>query len=505
MNVANVLSLAGFDSGLTVQPGKAAGIEPDALGTLFALQMNNAWLSIQTAPDESQASGQPNQDKTADKLDDLLAMLQQLLATSMQQTTQPVQPDGDAPQVAQIGQQEDAQPAAQTTAFVQPTLLFHALPSSNRQTVAASGNVQKWEMLLGDLKAVADQYGIQPDQTATGGKSLTATFMQQGMAPAKAEALASLLLAMGKMGEEAGQPTIRELGQQVKQLLTALADTEETAPSSTDEQTGVQEKTPVSRVIAGVRPAVAVSRQVVTQSQHQVQPIRLHQALSSYQAESAVAPRVSRTVALAQVNLAPVMTTGDETRSEAVPNVQPTVNATPQPVYTEQTPGRPGGGYHVRAEQFARDVSNLFVKQMKIGTADGVSVARLILHPQSLGQVEVKITAHNGVITAQFSADTASGKELLDNQLGQLRLALTQQGLQVERLEVAQQQNVQQPLGYQQQKEQGRQPSSGRQQPREQRDDEQAEFSLEALLENIDKPVSNWNRLRTAAGIHGTA
>ena len=45
----------------------------------------------------------------------------------------------------------------------------------------------------------------------------------------------------------------------------------------------------------------------------------------------------------------------------------------------------------------------------------------------------------NGQLTAQFMTDNPAARELLENQLSQLRTALSGQGLQVERLEVVQQ------------------------------------------------------------------
>jgi flagellar hook-length control protein FliK len=96
--------------------------------------------------------------------------------------------------------------------------------------------------------------------------------------------------------------------------------------------------------------------------------------------------------------------------------------------------------------------------------------------------VDVIITARDGVITAQFSAETAAGKELLDNQLPQLRAALTQQGLQVDRLEVNQHQASS--FAFQQQREQARQQGDGRQ--RQEQQEDQVEFSLEGLLEDSD-------------------
>jgi flagellar hook-length control protein FliK len=94
----------------------------------------------------------------------------------------------------------------------------------------------------------------------------------------------------------------------------------------------------------------------------------------------------------------------------------------------------------IHAETFVRDMSEYMVKDMKLTLGDMVKEARLSLNPEHLGQIDVKITLHaNGQLVAQLTADSTAGRQLLESQLPQLRQTLQNQGLQVERLEVAQQ------------------------------------------------------------------
>jgi flagellar hook-length control protein FliK len=55
-----------------------------------------------------------------------------------------------------------------------------------------------------------------------------------------------------------------------------------------------------------------------------------------------------------------------------------------------------------------------------------------------LGQVDIKVTMKDGHVVARFIADSVHGKEMLESQLSQLKAMLSNQGLQVERLEVLQ-------------------------------------------------------------------
>lgn len=71
--------------------------------------------------------------------------------------------------------------------------------------------------------------------------------------------------------------------------------------------------------------------------------------------------------------------------------------------------------------------------------------------------MDVKITMQNGHLVAQFMTEHAGAKDLLEQQMNQLRAALQSQGLQVEKLEVTQNNT---PLNSQWGQE-GRQPGSG--------------------------------------------
>jgi flagellar hook-length control protein FliK len=67
---------------------------------------------------------------------------------------------------------------------------------------------------------------------------------------------------------------------------------------------------------------------------------------------------------------------------------------------------------------------------------NGLSEAKITLIPEHLGQLQVKIAMQNGQLTAQLMAETTVARDLLENQLPQLRAALQSQGIQVEKLEV---------------------------------------------------------------------
>ncbi|WP_209122382.1 flagellar hook-length control protein FliK [Alkalihalobacillus sp. BA299] len=62
------------------------------------------------------------------------------------------------------------------------------------------------------------------------------------------------------------------------------------------------------------------------------------------------------------------------------------------------------------------------------------------LFPEHLGRLDIRISQINGVITARILSSSSTARDLIESQLQQLRHAFSQQQLNVERIEVAQQQ-----------------------------------------------------------------
>lgn len=117
----------------------------------------------------------------------------------------------------------------------------------------------------------------------------------------------------------------------------------------------------------------------------------------------------------------------------------------------------------VAADQFAESMTGLIVQKFDLTTINGVSEAKLMLFPEHLGQVDVRITMQNGLLTAIFQTDTAMAKDMLDNQMAQLRSALQAQGLMVDKLEVSQGQSTTQLSQQHQGQGSSQQQASGRQ------------------------------------------
>src|SRR5690606_10896268 len=93
----------------------------------------------------------------------------------------------------------------------------------------------------------------------------------------------------------------------------------------------------------------------------------------------------------------------------------------------------------VPVQAFADEMNQFVLRSFQVTQLNGLSEAKISLVPEHLGQVDIKLTMHNGQLTAQLVTETALGRDMLEQQLGQLRQSLQSQGIQVERLEVTQQ------------------------------------------------------------------
>lgn len=114
----------------------------------------------------------------------------------------------------------------------------------------------------------------------------------------------------------------------------------------------------------------------------------------------------------------------------------------------------------VPIQRFVQEMTGLITGKLGIVNKGGVAEATISLFPENLGQVDVKITMQNGSLVAQFLTQNSSTKDMLDQQMTQLRTALQSQGLLVEKLEVTQNNTpLQSQFG-----QEGRQPGSGGQQ-----------------------------------------
>ncbi|MBL0388914.1 flagellar hook-length control protein FliK [Tumebacillus sp. ITR2] len=91
----------------------------------------------------------------------------------------------------------------------------------------------------------------------------------------------------------------------------------------------------------------------------------------------------------------------------------------------------------MHADQFHNQFAEMVVKRAALLEAPGRHEFRIVLQPQGLGEIEVRVQAIGNQISMQFSADSAATKGLLDSNLSSLKSQLQAQGIQFDRIDVS--------------------------------------------------------------------
>ncbi|OMF17330.1 hypothetical protein BK131_05025 [Paenibacillus amylolyticus] len=141
----------------------------------------------------------------------------------------------------------------------------------------------------------------------------------------------------------------------------------------------------------------------------------------------------------------------------------------------------------MQTSQFAKEMTQFVVSKLDIVQQKGFSEATISLRPEHLGKLDVQIILQNGQLVARFMTEHTMAKDMLEQQMMQLRSSLQAQGIQVERLEVTQNSSI----GSQMYQDGGRQPGSNSQQQRRSREREEQSDDAIATA-GIQEELRNW-------------
>jgi flagellar hook-length control protein FliK len=97
----------------------------------------------------------------------------------------------------------------------------------------------------------------------------------------------------------------------------------------------------------------------------------------------------------------------------------------------------------VRFSHLIEDIGDIFRGTIRLQSSSEAAQMRVNIFPEHLGQLDIVLTSSEGKVTAQIFTASLAAKEALDLQINQLRNALIQQGVSVEKIEVAHQQSHQ--------------------------------------------------------------
>ncbi len=156
----------------------------------------------------------------------------------------------------------------------------------------------------------------------------------------------------------------------------------------------------------------------------------------------------------------------------------------------------------IPVQQFPSEMSKFIVNKFDIHQLGSLSEARIILNPEHLGQVDVKISIQDGQLLAQFITEKHGAKDALEQQMAQLRSALQAQGLQVDKLEVTQSSGTFSEMYH---GGQGFESNSGQQQSgrRSKSKDEQSDDAI--LTAELGGELKEWREDQRTSGVTGVS
>jgi flagellar hook-length control protein FliK len=90
-----------------------------------------------------------------------------------------------------------------------------------------------------------------------------------------------------------------------------------------------------------------------------------------------------------------------------------------------------------QSEALVKEIQNL-INRSQLSGQQGNMKLLLKLFPENLGQIRIELIQRDGVLTARLLATTSHGKELLENNINQLKAGFVSQNIQMERIDIAQ-------------------------------------------------------------------
>jgi flagellar hook-length control protein FliK len=84
----------------------------------------------------------------------------------------------------------------------------------------------------------------------------------------------------------------------------------------------------------------------------------------------------------------------------------------------------------------SRDVVDQVIRGLSLTLVEGTQELRMTLKPESLGEVFLQVRMEEGKMQAQIDVSQPAVKAALDGQVADLRLALQQRGIDVQRIDI---------------------------------------------------------------------
>jgi len=297
-------------------------------------------------------------------------------------------------------------------------------PAEAAQTVAApQGDAQV-------IQAIADKLDITPDE-------VTEILSELDKTPAdlmngdKLRAFVREVFGVNTNAELLNVPNINE-------TITALTETIKDAVTA--EQTQAKAETPVPVVSASVtvKPVETVLRplqgdltlEAADVAQTDIPEAAVKPAQAKAESGGADSAFSQDSAFLGQAEQKPETAQATEDAHIAAVDAAKSGGDTARVVKTESAAAQ------ARAAN-PQEVVKQVTEFIKADVKGNVSEVKLTLKPETLGELSLKVSIENGIVTAQFAAENARVKGILEASMNELRDALTQSGVNVGAIDVS--------------------------------------------------------------------
>lgn len=360
-----------------------------------------------------------------------IAMLQAMSATKMPQQKNTVEtnsPDTNAfGSVFQSIMSKSSQPTSETTKTEAATL------AEEVSTTLATDS----------LEALLEELGVEMDEA---GLFVFVGEEQMPVAVDEMLTLENLTQLLGMTEEQLTQIVQQLLGEETQFEITDVWSMIEQAPAILSEvmaaiqgtqQSNVQPKE-LQQLVQILKLAQLVGNKVDTVYQQEVQISQLKDALQLLANQAQQAVQTQNNQQASKSTFEQIVQQVTQTTVKTDTETQPTVGLQQQQgTQTKTVTITLPAEKPAQSEALVKEIQNLIARGQLSGQQGNMKLF-LKLFPENLGQIRIELVQKDGVLTARLLATTAVGKELLENNLNQLKAGFVAQNIQMDRIDVSQ-------------------------------------------------------------------
>lgn len=230
-------------------------------------------------------------------------------------------------------------------------------------------------------------------------------------------------LASGKLDDELDQSIVDDL---VNQAIAEI-DGEELAQNATEDENNSSQSNTQSNATQNTNVDAVEVLDIEVSTEESVESSNITSATEDVLDEATVA---NGTVNNTQATTSQTLNTVNTEFSDM--NINSNVKVGTDNSFVSQV-AKSLGSSNVDTENVLKQITDAMKVDIKGDIANEVKIT---LRPAHLGDVTLKIVTENGIITAQFEAESQRVKEIIESNFNQLKDSLKQQGIEISNLQV---------------------------------------------------------------------